>query len=103
MEKKSKKRTPRKKEPQAPLPELSGPVDSFFRLPIKPATPAPLQVPAVPTDKPAVPGLECPACGCRHLIAVWTKPHKRGRMRRRDCRNCGKQIRSIESVLFVDP
>ncbi len=41
-------------------------------------------------------GLECPECGCRHFEVIKTKPHDGEIGRRRQCRNCGFRITTME-------
>lgn len=45
-------------------------------------------------------GLECWKCGCHHFNRVlWTRPRGDGTVvRRRECRNCGTVIRTVERV-----
>jgi len=44
-------------------------------------------------------GLTCPECGCHHFFVVYTKPSLGGRIiRRRECRNCGHRITTVESA-----
>ena len=44
-------------------------------------------------------GIACPHCGCRHLPVLYTRrvPGK-SIMRVRECRNCGKRVRTREEV-----
>jgi len=47
------------------------------------------------SDEPR--GLQCPKCGCRHFLVVYTQPKGGGRiMRRRECRHCGRRITTYE-------
>ena len=42
-------------------------------------------------------GLECRKCGCRHFRVVYTRRARSGKLvRRRECRNCGKRMTTIE-------
>lgn len=42
-------------------------------------------------------GIECRACGCRHFYVVYTRRAMGGKIvRRRECRNCGKRITTVE-------
>ena len=42
-------------------------------------------------------GITCRQCGCRHFRVVYTRAARRGRIRRRrECRNCGHRITTIE-------
>jgi len=42
-------------------------------------------------------GLECPACGCKHLEVIYVRPTEGGHIRRRrECRNCGRRITTYE-------
>lgn len=51
-----------------------------------------------PSDSPPD-GLACPACGCRHLPVLFTRPHPGGKIRRvRECRHCGRRVISYESL-----
>jgi len=44
-------------------------------------------------------GLLCPACGCRHLRVVYTRPTWGSRiMRRRECRHCGQRVSTWETA-----
>lgn len=43
--------------------------------------------------------VECPQCGCRHCLVVYTILLPRGRVRRRhECRHCGKMFSTTEGV-----
>ena len=48
-----------------------------------------------PVEHPHV-GLVCRACGCRHFRALYTRRHARAMVRVRECRLCGKRIKTIE-------
>jgi len=37
-------------------------------------------------------GLECPKCGCRHLLVAYTRQGDKYVQRVRHCRHCGKRI-----------
>jgi len=52
--------------------------------------------PAAETPQPE--GLECPACGCRHLPVLYTRRHPRRIKRVRECRNCGRRVTSFERI-----
>ena len=41
-------------------------------------------------------GLHCPKCGCRDLRVVYTRKRAGGLRRRRVCRNCGKEMWTME-------
>ena len=42
-------------------------------------------------------GLECRRCGCRHFYVIYTRRVLGGKlMRRRECRNCGKRMTTVE-------
>lgn len=41
-------------------------------------------------------GIACPQCGCRDLRVYKTKPHFGDIGRRRECRNCGHRITTLE-------
>ena len=43
-------------------------------------------------------GLECPACGCRHLPVLYTRRHVKRIKRVRQCRNCGRRVISYERI-----
>ncbi|HOK96389.1 MAG TPA: hypothetical protein PK052_06780 [Anaerohalosphaeraceae bacterium] len=48
--------------------------------------------------KPIV-GLRCPSCGCTHFYTIDSRPIVGNRIRRRRiCRNCGRQVRTIERI-----
>ena len=37
-------------------------------------------------------GLECPKCGCKHFIVIYTRGAAGGKLiRRRECRHCGRR------------
>lgn len=43
------------------------------------------------------PGLVCHRCGCRHFYVLYTRRRPNGQiLRRRECRNCGTRILTIE-------
>ena len=49
------------------------------------------------TDPKADHGLQCRACGCRHLRVVYTRKAWGNQIiRRRECRNCGKRVSTLE-------
>ena len=41
-------------------------------------------------------GLGCPRCGCHHLPVVYTRQRHGYILRLRECRHCGKRIRTQE-------
>lgn len=43
-------------------------------------------------------GLVCSECGCDHFEVIWTDRQVRKIVRRRECRNCGKRIRTTERI-----
>jgi transcriptional regulator NrdR family protein len=44
-------------------------------------------------------GLECRACGCRHLLVVYTRRGSGNRLvRRRECRHCGRRMTTWEKL-----
>jgi transcription elongation factor Elf1 len=51
-------------------------------------------------DAPEKPprSLECPDCGCEHFEVVWVAHKPRKIIRRKQCRNCGRRIRTIERL-----
>lgn len=52
-----------------------------------------------PDPAPELKPLECPGCGCGHFNVVRTVPQANGRIRRtRECRHCGRQVRSYEGL-----
>jgi transcriptional regulator NrdR family protein len=54
-----------------------------------------------PDDKSEATGIECPRCGCGHLEQVWTRRRNKMIVRRRDCRNCGKNIMTYEQSALL--
>lgn len=45
-------------------------------------------------------GIECRHCGCRHFYVIYTRRAAGGRLvRRRECRNCGKRMTTVEQEL----
>jgi len=45
-------------------------------------------------------GLECRRCGCRHFYVIYTRRGPGSSLvRRRECRNCGKRITTVEREL----
>jgi transcriptional regulator NrdR family protein len=47
-------------------------------------------------------GLCCPGCGGKHLPAVYTRQSGKNRVRVRQCRNCGRRIRTTEKIVAND-
>jgi len=46
---------------------------------------------------PAMVGLTCRNCGCRHFYVVYTRRAPRAKLiRRRECRNCGRRMTTVE-------
>lgn len=45
-------------------------------------------------------GLQCPKCGCAHIPVLYTRrlPYSR-KLRVRECRNCGRLLRTTEAVV----
>lgn len=43
-------------------------------------------------------GLECKACGCRMFNVLHTRPMVGYIIRERECRNCGKKMRTKETL-----
>ena len=41
-------------------------------------------------------GLECRTCGCKHLRVIYTRQRIGGLRRKRECRNCGRQMWTME-------
>jgi transcriptional regulator NrdR family protein len=41
-------------------------------------------------------GLECPRCGCRHLYVLYTRQRLKKILRVRECRHCGRRIKTYE-------
>ena len=48
-------------------------------------------------DDKAQVGIECPDFGCRHLPVLYTRQRRKGVMRVRECRHCGRRVRTIEA------
>ena len=47
--------------------------------------------------EPSTLGLACRKCGCRHFYVVYTRRALGGKLvRRRECRNCGQRMTTIE-------
>ncbi len=45
-------------------------------------------------------GIRCPKCGCGRLWVVYTrKVSGRRLMRRRECRDCGRRVTTVERVV----
>lgn len=45
-------------------------------------------------------GIECPKCGCRHFLVIYTRRAAGGKLiRRRECRHCGRRVTTSESLL----
>jgi len=53
--------------------------------------PPPLEPPAEPDE-----GLVCRTCGCRHFWVLYVRPRPGQLVRRRECRNCGRRITTVE-------
>lgn len=47
---------------------------------------------------PEAKGLICPACGCPHLPVLYTRQMYKRIMRVRQCRYCGRTVRSTEKI-----
>jgi transcriptional regulator NrdR family protein len=47
-------------------------------------------------------GIECPACGCRHLYVLYTRHRSTAIVRVRRCRNCQRRIVTYERLLGGD-
>jgi len=60
--------------------------------------------PVMPLTHPEPePGIECPHCGCCDFRVVYTRPRPNGMiMRRRECRNCGWRISTMEHPLGMN-
>ena len=43
--------------------------------------------------------IRCPQCHCRHFLVVWVRHHVNKIVRRRECRHCGKQITTSETII----
>ncbi|MBN2474854.1 MAG: hypothetical protein JXB62_09630 [Pirellulales bacterium] len=41
-------------------------------------------------------GITCPCCGCRHLPVLYTRQLVRQTMRVRQCRHCGRRVKTYE-------
>lgn len=48
-------------------------------------------------------GIRCPGCHCRHLIQVFTRHSGSRTVRVRECRHCGRRVRTTEMVVFEYP
>ena len=46
-------------------------------------------------------GLECPRCGCRHLYVVYTRQRLKKILRVRECRHCGRRIKTYEQIVWI--
>ena len=50
-----------------------------------------------PPDAPeADEGIVCRTCGCRHFWVLYVRPRPGRVIRRRECRNCGRRITTVE-------
>lgn len=49
-------------------------------------------------EEPEEKGIACPRCGCRDLRVVTTVPRLKGIVRYRECRHCGKRLRTTEEA-----
>ncbi len=43
-------------------------------------------------------GLSCPKCGCRDLRTYYTRPKEDYILRKRICRNCGREVMTRERL-----
>lgn len=45
-------------------------------------------------------GLVCHKCGCTHFYVIYTRARPNGKIvRRRECRNCGTRILTVEKTI----
>ena len=44
-------------------------------------------------------GIGCPRCGCRHMYVVYTRQRAKKILRVRECRYCGRRIKTYEQPL----
>ncbi len=50
-------------------------------------------------NPPEEKGLECPRCGCRHFYVVYNDKQTKRIVRRRQCRNCGRRVTTVEKIV----
>lgn len=56
----------------------------------------------MPDKKQEVKGLICPGCGCKHFYTIDSRPVTENKVRRRRvCRNCGREVRTLEIIVEV--
>lgn len=55
-------------------------------------------IPPAPAERPPAEGLACRKCGCAHFRVVYLKRVPGGVMRVRECRHCGKRMRTRETM-----
>ena len=44
-------------------------------------------------------GIACKNCGCKHLSVYYTRRHVKKIIRMRQCRHCGRRVRTVERVV----
>lgn len=49
------------------------------------------------------PGVQCPRCHCRHMPVVFTRHRGKWTVRTRQCRNCGRQVKTREQIVHEYP
>jgi len=47
-------------------------------------------------------GVKCPSCHCRHLPVKYTRHYGATTVRVRECRHCGREIRTTERIVNDD-
>lgn len=47
-------------------------------------------------------GIECPRCGCAWVPVLWTRDRAGIRVRRRECRHCGRRFVTREIAITPD-
>ena len=52
----------------------------------------------IPESDARARGIECPRCGCRHVYVVYTRQRLMKILRVRECRHCGRRIKTYEQV-----
>lgn len=58
--------------------------------------------------EPKLQGLACPRCGCRHMYTVETRSTPHRIIRTRECRHCGRRMKTYEqysshAAVFKEP
>lgn len=52
--------------------------------------------------QPVNPGVRCPKCGCKHCPAYDTRRRGKWTIRKRRCRNCGRELQTREQVMEAE-